>query len=105
MLALFHLSHLPVFVLGAAICLTLVVLTALSLRTRPLYRRGGTGVEAERDDNTRACRYCRGGIAVLVEETIRLDGDELINVSCFACNQCGLPQWSVDRKVSSPRVL
>ena len=45
----------------------------------------------------RPCRYCRFGRAYLHEETARVEGDDLVEVRCFVCRSCGLPQWIVLR--------
>jgi hypothetical protein len=51
----------------------------------------------EGPNRRRRCRYCYWGQAELTEETVRLDGDHLVDVRCFVCGSCGLPQWWVDR--------
>jgi hypothetical protein len=45
----------------------------------------------------RRCRYCKFGKAHLHEETARVEGDDLVEVRCFVCRSCGLPQWIVLR--------
>jgi hypothetical protein len=45
----------------------------------------------------RHCRYCFLGRAHLHDESLRLEGDDLVEVKCFVCKACGLPQWSVAR--------
>jgi hypothetical protein len=54
--------------------------------------------------DARKCRYCRRGEAVLREETVRLDGEDLVGVRCYVCSSCGLPQWWIERRGISPRV-
>ncbi len=43
------------------------------------------------------CRYCKLGYARLTDEAIRCEGDSLVQVRTFACANCGLPQWSINR--------
>lgn len=43
------------------------------------------------------CRYCYFGCSRLHEETARVEGDDLVEVRCFVCSSCGLPQWTVQR--------
>lgn len=50
------------------------------------------------------CRYCRRGTAILREETVRFEGDDMIDVRCYVCSGCGLPQWWVGRRRLAPRV-
>jgi hypothetical protein len=54
--------------------------------------------------DARKCRYCRRGEALLREETVRLEGEDLVGVRCFVCSSCGLPQWWVERRGISPHV-
>ena len=54
--------------------------------------------------DVRKCKYCRRGVAMLREETVRLDGDDLVDVRCYVCTGCGLPQWWVERRGISPHV-
>jgi hypothetical protein len=56
------------------------------------------------DSNARKCQYCSRGEAQLREETVRLDGDDLVDVRCYVCSSCGLPQWWVERRGISPHV-
>ena len=49
------------------------------------------------DVETRHCRYCYFGRAMLRDESARVEVDELVEVKCFVCSTCGLPQWSVMR--------
>lgn len=60
------------------------------------------GVIAESIAAHRACRYCRTGQAVLLEEAIRLEAGEMVETRCFVCTRCGLPQWSVTRSPLVP---
>jgi hypothetical protein len=48
-------------------------------------------------ESSRRCRYCRFGRAHLHEETARVEGDDLVEVFCYVCRSCGLPQWVVER--------
>jgi hypothetical protein len=54
--------------------------------------------------DARKCQYCRRGEAILREETVRLDGDDLVDVKCYVCSNCGLPQWWIERRGISPHV-
>lgn len=45
----------------------------------------------------RGCRYCLFGCARLREEHTRVEGDDLVEVRCWVCASCGLPQWTVAR--------
>lgn len=59
---------------------------------------------AQSGSDARKCKYCRRGVAVLREETVRLDGEDLVGVRCYVCGGCGLPQWWVERRGISPHV-
>lgn len=52
---------------------------------------------AQPDAESVRCRYCHIGRAYLHDGTARIDGDDLVEVKCFACRACGLPQWKVER--------
>jgi hypothetical protein len=56
------------------------------------------------ESDARKCRYCRRGEALLREETVRLEGEELVGVRCYVCSNCGLPQWWVERRGIIPHV-
>jgi hypothetical protein len=49
------------------------------------------------DPGRRRCRYCHWGQAYLAQESVRREGDDVVEVRCFACASCGLPQWTVER--------
>lgn len=65
--------------------------------------------EAPRDDTiwrkeSRPCRYGCLGRAYLVEEKTQYEGREFVEVKCFVCRRCGLPQWAVNRTRLAERV-
>ncbi len=105
MFAIPHLPHLLLLGLCIAFCSIVIAASMFAVRRGAVHWRTPHPTDASTGGNSRPCRYCRGGVAVLVEESIRLDGNAFVNVACYACTECGLPQWSVDRKPSSPRVL
>jgi hypothetical protein len=43
------------------------------------------------------CRYCYFGRAYAREESVRVEDDDLVEVTCFVCRTCSLPQWRVQR--------
>jgi hypothetical protein len=43
------------------------------------------------------CRYCRWGISQMEDETVRFEGDDIVETRRFVCKRCGLPQWIVLR--------
>jgi hypothetical protein len=43
------------------------------------------------------CRYCHFGRAYPREETVRVENHDLVEVTCFVCRTCSLPQWRVQR--------
>lgn len=49
------------------------------------------------DASSRHCRYCCFGRSSLRGESVRVEGDDLIEVKCYVCRSCGLPHWTVDR--------
>jgi hypothetical protein len=63
-----------------------------------------TSPDSHAASDAQKCRYCRRGEAVLREDTVRLDGEDLVGVRCYVCSSCGLPQWWVERRGISPRV-
>jgi hypothetical protein len=84
---------------GLAIAIAIIVMRVVTSRER---NRPLSNQREESDE--RKCRYCRRGSAALREETVRLDGDDLVDVRCYVCSSCGLPQWSVDRRGIRPHV-
>lgn len=52
----------------------------------------------------RHCCYCRWGEARLVEESTKFDGEDIVDVRCFACTRCGLPYWMVNRSPVFPHI-
>ncbi len=67
-------------------------------------RRGSSPPTVQGTSDARKCRYCRRGEALLREESVRLEGEELVGVRCYVCSNCGLPQWWVERRGISPHV-
>ena len=53
---------------------------------------------------SRRCRYGCLGKAYLVEEKGQYEGREYVEVKCFVCKRCGLPQWAVNRTRLAERV-
>ncbi len=47
--------------------------------------------------DSRHCLYCRFGRSALFEESATVEGNDLVEVQCFVCATCGLPQWLVSR--------
>jgi hypothetical protein len=43
------------------------------------------------------CRYCFFGRAHVREGIARVEDDDLVEVTCFLCTSCNLPQWRVTR--------
>lgn len=52
---------------------------------------------AEAPPVRRQCRYCHWGVARLVEEKVRYELGDMVEVRCFACERCGLPHWVINR--------
>lgn len=84
----------------AAACVGLFVVAALLFT----FREQATSLTGRIADLFRAshsdlrpCRYCFLGRAHLHEESVRVDGDDLVEVRCWVCRSCGLPQWTVAR--------
>jgi hypothetical protein len=63
------------------------------LRVEERRHRGADGLKRM----ARHCRYCFFGRARLSGETVRIEDDDLVEVRCFVCSSCGLPQWTVHR--------
>jgi hypothetical protein len=84
---------------GLAIAIAFIVMRVVTSREQSHSPSHQREVSEERK-----CRYCRRGSAVLREETVRLDGDDLVDVRCYVCTSCGLPQWSVERRGIRPHV-
>ena len=80
--------------IGGIVCLAALALAArffwLVLQERRSRTAGGVAA-------MRHCRYCHWGKAFMKEETARVEGDDLVEVRCYVCTSCGLPQWSVER--------
>ena len=83
----------------------IVVIAFLLLRVAVVSRRARNAVpDGQTTQDARKCQYCRRGEATLREETVRLDGDDLVDVRCYVCSSCGLPQWWIQRRGISPHV-
>lgn len=81
---------------GAALCFIGGLFAAGStLPRRLLPSRHKT--DSAREQATHRCCYCLWGAARLVQETIRREDDEVVEVRFYACNDCGLPHWTVRR--------
>ncbi len=86
------------YLLGVAVAVSLAV--GVGFMAHQAYSRA---VERRllRTDPTqldhRHCRYCYWGKAHLTEENVHVEGDDLVDVRCFVCRSCGLPQWIVSR--------
>lgn len=91
------------FVLSVSVGL-IVVITFIVMNTVSRRRREHSTGDTLGASETRKCRYCRRGEAELRDETVRLDGEDLVGVRCYACSHCGLPQWVVERRGISPHV-
>jgi hypothetical protein len=49
------------------------------------------------DGSSIHCRYCYFGRAYVQDETARIEDDDLVEVTCYVCRSCSLPQWRVQR--------
>lgn len=47
--------------------------------------------------HARHCLYCLWGKAYLRDEVTTYEGGEMVETRCYACANCGLPQWVVTR--------
>ena len=81
-----------------------VVIAFVVLRVAASQRPGSPPPNIPEASDARKCRYCRRGEALLREESVRLEGDDLVGVRCYVCSSCGLPQWWVERRGISPHV-
>lgn len=43
------------------------------------------------------CRYCTWGVARMEDESVRFEGDDIVETRRFVCSRCGLPHWIVLR--------
>jgi hypothetical protein len=84
---------------GLAIAIAFIVIRVVTSREES---NSPSNQRAESD--ARKCRYCRRGSAALREESVRLDGDDLVDVRCYVCSNCGLPQWWIERRGIHPHV-
>lgn len=82
----------------------IVAIAFLLLRLVASRRAGASSPDPHMSEDARRCQYCRRGEALLREETVRLDGDDLVDVRCYVCANCGLPQWWIQRRGISPHV-
>jgi hypothetical protein len=73
-----------------------VVVAALVL-AHTIGNRSGQAPSASEGEVQRSCRYCTRGRTVLIEQTVRYEGPEVVQTQCFACSRCGLPHWVVTR--------
>ena len=85
--------------IGLAVAVAFTVFRALTAHSH-----GASSQDTPEQPDARKCRYCRRGTAMLREESVRLDGEDLIGVRCYVCSSCGLPQWLVERRGISPHV-
>lgn len=86
--------------LVAAVTVGVSLAITLAFAARPLYQfvLTLTGRDPEMAGvEHRRCRYCFLGWARVCEERARVEGDDLVEVRCFVCRSCGLPQWTVER--------
>jgi hypothetical protein len=94
---------LPVLAIAGLVALTVSVaflaglMVVRTIRRRPSRRVG--------ENERRPCRYCFFGRAVLTEERAQVEEDELVEVTCYVCRSCGLPQWTVERSPVLKRAL
>ena len=96
-------SIIPVVVFAAIGC---IMFAALAVTRYTESRRNAGSLSPDQETvNARKCRYCRRGESLLREESVRMDGDDLIDVRFYVCSHCGLPQWLVDRHGVTPRPL
>ncbi len=89
---------LPELLLISLPLICLVVGVAVTGREIWLARQsaaGGDGVV--KTPVCKRCQYCTLGYARMTEERVRCEGDKLVEVRCFVCSSCGLPQWTVCR--------
>lgn len=89
-----HQVLLAVIILVSAGTVAAVCLMAVSVLFPLSGRLGGN---RSREEGDRRCRYCHFGHARLSEESAHVEGDDLVEVRCFVCRSCGLPQWNVQR--------
>jgi hypothetical protein len=105
---MFALPHPPALfpspLLLVALGALLVAAGLLALNFAVFRRQGAPSPAITMDAETRKCRYCRRGDAVLREESVRLEGDDLVDVRCYVCAGCGLPQWWIGRRAITPHV-
>lgn len=85
--------------IGFAIAIAYIVIHVVASR-----RQTVSTSDSHLESDTRKCQYCRRSAAALREETVRRDGDDLIDVRCYVCSNCGLPQWWLERRGISPHV-
>jgi hypothetical protein len=105
---MFALPNPPVLISPMILTVTIGLIIAIAfllLRVAVVSRRAGSAPpDGHASDDARKCQYCRRGEATLREETVRLDGDDLVDVRCYVCSSCGLPQWWIQRRGISPHV-
>ncbi|HLJ68892.1 MAG TPA: hypothetical protein VKX16_16165 [Chloroflexota bacterium] len=88
-----------VFLLAAVVIAGLICLGVVAYAARYVFllladrRAASSGQPAA----TRQCRYCHLGRARVREENASIEGDDLVEVRCYVCGSCGLPQWTVQR--------
>jgi hypothetical protein len=81
---------------GAAICFIGGLFAVSSTLPRRLWQ-SCRGTSPSHTHVTHRCCYCLWGDARLVQETVRRENDEVVEVRCYACNGCGFPHWTVQR--------
>lgn len=88
------------FLLAAALSVGVVLVVTIAASARPLYKFVLTllGRDPEMASvEHRRCRYCFLGWAKICDERAQVEGDDLVEVRCYVCRSCGLPQWTVER--------
>jgi len=85
--------HLIVAVLVAPLLLALAFVVGRGLLAVVSAHRAGGRVKVAK----RRCKYCLFGRALMTEQKVHIEQDDLVSVRCWACTSCGLPHWTVRR--------
>lgn len=59
--------------------------------------RGDSLTYADDFGEHRRCCYCHKDEAQLCEESMMVEGHDLVETRLYACSHCGFPQWIVTR--------
>ncbi|MGH2447028.1 MAG: hypothetical protein ACRDFS_00250 [Chloroflexota bacterium] len=89
-------SGVPILLVVPALAALGIMVALLAGCTSAMCERLGIAVRHRR------CRYCHLGQVCPAGESVKCEGDDLVEVTCYVCRRCGLPQWIIRRTALIP---